>query len=135
MLDAILFWGLSVYGLSVVGVVVMLYLEHKFAKYPDYYNFIGIMGLGLIPLLNTFLVLDTIRLAIVDVISNLWYVWKHRNDKVELTSRHVCDADSISMYPHQQLTKIDDTALGVNEYFSLGFDGVGIGKTNLKEMK
>ena len=95
----ILFYGLWFYGISFLGIIAIIVVDYKTAKYPMVFDYITILGLGLVPVLNTYIVIETIIMYFY----SLWlYRSKFKTKDTETTDNppYVFDTDSASMYPH-----------------------------------
>lgn len=84
------------FGLIIFGLVY----DHLFAKYPNYFIYIQVIGLGLIPLLNTYIVLEYLYYGLKTFI--MWLISLVHTKDNKLTDNndtHYTDYDSASMYP------------------------------------
>ena len=88
---------LYIYLGSMLGVFIILVLDHLFSKYPDYFNYITIMGLAFVPFLNSWLVIDFIIGRLWEGIKYLYFAY--RPTKYNKSSTPHIDYDSQSMYP------------------------------------
>jgi prepilin signal peptidase PulO-like enzyme (type II secretory pathway) len=122
-ISGVWFWGILaglIYLISFIGVIAILVLDYKYSKYPDVYNYLKILLLGLIPIYNTIIVLDMIRLAMVAFIESLHHKLStstdedidERKDTIHKHYEHkyynLFSKDNQSMYP-SDMKQPDDT--------------------------
>ena len=104
----ILFWIIITYLTSFVIILLALLHDHLFSKWPNYYVYLQVVWLGLIPILNTYIALELLYNGITGVAKELYRITKvlviglvnKDSGIIDETRKNHYDFDSGSMYPN-----------------------------------